>query len=274
MPIRSLSFSVLILSVALATGGESTGTPPESPLDPEMVLVPGGCFEMGDTFGDGQPSERPAHMACVGDFYLATTEVTQALWRTVVGDLPPQFDDCEKCPVANVNWHQANYFIKRLNEMTSKRFRLPTEAEWEYAARGAGRRERWAGTNNEAGLTDYAWYSDNAGRRPHAVKQKTSNSLGLHDMSGNVWEWVEDWYGDSYYADSPAFNPTGPVFGDGKVMRGGSWAFPATGIRTTVRATSPPDHRFVDIGFRLAASVKADQHISMSGVPAGAAWRR
>lgn len=213
---------------------------------------------MGDTFGEGKPNEIPPHETCIEDFLMSEVEITQLLWRQVMGNNPSRFKDCDNCPVETISWDDTQTFINKLNHITKKSYRLPSEAEWEYTARSGGKKERWAGTNEEAALGNYAWYGANAERRSHPVKMKEPNALGLYDMTGNVWEWVQDWYDSSYYRRSPKDNPQGPDNGDSKGIRGGSWFFNPMGIRTTVRATSPPDHRFFDIGFRLAASTKSN----------------
>ena len=225
---------------------------------PVMVHVKGGCFMMGDSVGDGKANETPAHEVCLDDFFLSEIETTQLLWQQIMGNNPSRFNDCKNCPVDMVSWNDVQTFIEKLNQITSNPYRLPTEAEWEYAARSAGKQQRWAGTNNDAKLKLFAWYGENSNGRPQAVKAKQPNTLGLYDMTGNVWEWVQDWYDNNYYQNSPKPNPKGPDNGDSKVLRGGSYFFSPMGIRTTVRATSPPDHRFFDIGFRLAISGKGN----------------
>jgi len=165
-----------------------------------FVFVKGGCYQMGDTFGDGAPEEKPVHDVCVSDFYMGKHEVTQGQWKRIMGNNPSSFSGCgDNCPVEHVSWNDAQNFIRRLNSQSGKRYRLPTEAEWEYAARSGGKREKWAGSGNEASSGDYAWYSSNSGSKAHPAGQKLPNGLGLHDMSGNVWEWCNDWYDGTYY---------------------------------------------------------------------------
>lgn len=223
---------------------------------PAMIAVEGGCFEMGDNHGQGEANERPVHRVCLDRFLISDTEISQALWQQVMGINPSRFQGCADCPVENVSWDQVQQFLIRLNEITGGHFRLPTEAEWEYSARARGKLQRWSGTDAEETLAEFAWYGANAQRRTHPAATKQPNALGLYDMTGNVWEWVQDWYDEAYYAVSPVTNPGGPRSGDSRVLRGGSWFFHPMGIRTTVRAASPPDHRFMDIGFRLARSIK------------------
>ncbi len=219
-----------------------------------MVLIKGGCFDMGDIFDTGSPDEKPVHTVCVGDFYLGKTEVTQKQWEDIVGDNPSKFE-CSDCPVERVSWHDAQDFIERLNEKTSMQYRLPTEAEWEYAARSGGWKEEWAGTNSESEISEYVWYGYTAEGRTHAVGGKTPNSLGLYDMMGNVWEWCSDWYDKKYYQDSPSKDPQGPSQGTQRVLRGGGWRSKAKALRTTDRNDFiPTSNKFSDIGFRLARS--------------------
>jgi len=219
----------------------------------EMVFVKGGCFQMGDTFGDGAGDEKPVHEVCVGNFYMGKYEVTQGQWRQVMGSNPSLFSSCgDDCPVENVSWNNAQTFIEKLNHSSGKRYRLPTEAEWEYAARSGGKKEKWAGTSSESSLGEYAWYDANAGGKTHPVGQKKPNGLGLYDMTGNVWEWCSDWYGGKYYGESVRVDPEGPFSGSYRVFRGGSWNSGAAATRAAVRGRRDPDYRYYGLGFRLA----------------------
>jgi formylglycine-generating enzyme required for sulfatase activity len=219
-----------------------------------MVFVKGGCFDMGDIFGTGASDEKPVHRVCVGDFYLGKTEVTQKQWEDVVGSNPSKFQ-CGDCPVERVSWNNVQDFIKKLNEKTGMNYRLPTEAEWEYAARSGGWKEQWAGTNDEAKIGEYTWYGYTAEGRTHAVAGKTPNGIGLYDMMGNVWEWCADWYDKQYYETSPSKDPQGPSEGSNRVIRGGGWRSKDKGLRTTDRNDFiPTSKKFTDIGFRLARS--------------------
>lgn len=213
----------------------------------------GGCFKMGDAFGDDNSDEKPVHEACVNDFYMGEHEVTQREWKKIMGKNPSEFNYCgDDCPVENVSWSDVQEYINKLNEHTRMNYRLPTEVEWEYAARGGGKKERWAGTNDKSALGKYAWYDGNSGSKTHSVKTKKPNVFGLYDMTGNVWEWVSDWYGSSYYKNSVRNNPNGPSTGTFRVLRGGGWYIKPSDLRASVRYYANPDFRYFDIGFRLA----------------------
>ena len=223
-----------------------------------MVFVKGGCFQMGDVFGDGYPGERPAHEVCVNDFYIGESEMTQKEWVAVMEANPSVSNTGDDYPVDSVEWEDAQGFIEKLNKKTGKKYRLPTEAEWEYAARSGGKKEKFAGTSNESELGEYAWYDDNSEGVTHPVKQKKPNALGLYDMSGNVWEWVYDFYDGSYYDVSPKDNPKGPdtKYKTYHILRGGSWYCEARNVRTTDRYWSDVDVEGADslFGFRLVLS--------------------
>ena len=219
----------------------------------EFVLIKGGCFQMGDPFGEGRADEKPVHAVCVDDYYIGKYEVTQGQWQSVMGNNPAFFKNCgEKCPVEQVNWNDIQEFIKKLNARTKKNYRLPTEAEWEYAARSGGKKEKYAGTSSDVELGKYAWYSANSGGSAHPVGQKQPNGLGLYDMTGNVWEWCQDWYGEKYYSQSTRKNPSGPQSGTRRVLRGGAWLFEPAGIRSATRYGLTPASRSDLYGFRLS----------------------
>lgn len=220
----------------------------------EFVLVKGGCYQMGDTFGDGEDDEKPVHEVCVKEFCLGKYEVTQGQWKRVMGENPSHFKESDENPVEFVSWNDAQEFIRRLNFMSGKSYRLPTEAEWEYAARSGGKREKWAGTSDESEIHDYSWFSANAGRKTHPVGRKRPNGLGLHDMSGNVLEWVGDWYDKDYYRNSPKNDPQGPGSAQIKVVRGGSWDGYPWFVRPSYRYGYDPTNRVSLIGFRLGFS--------------------
>jgi sulfatase modifying factor 1 len=209
---------------------------------------------MGDTFGDGYANERPVHEVCVDDFYIGKFKVTQGQWKHVRGNNPSYFKDCgDDCPVENVGWDDAQEFINILNRRTGKNYRFLTEAEWEYAARSGGKRERLAVTNNESELGKYAWYSSNSVSRPHPVGRKKPNGIGMYDMSGNVWEWVQDVYNSASYSSHRRINPVYAGRGSGHVFRGGSWYHNPVGVGTTFRDHTPSSIiRHHNVGLRLA----------------------
>jgi formylglycine-generating enzyme required for sulfatase activity len=226
----------------------------------EFILVNGGCFQMGDSFGDGLPSERPLHEVCVDSFYLGKYKVTQGQWKKVMGENPSHFKDCgENCPVESVKWTDIQSFIAELGGLTGQTYRLPTEAEWEYAARDGGKMVKWAGTSSENKLGDYAWYDANSGDRTHPVGLKKANILGFYDMSGNVWEWTSDLYGETYYQKSVRDNPRGSDEGADRVLRGGCWLDRAKDCRTAVRFNFNPANGFKSIGFRLVRQIGASR---------------
>jgi formylglycine-generating enzyme len=253
--------AVLLLSMMLLSGCASLGgssqkrTAPAVPTDIEMVFIKGGCFQMGDTFGSGRSDEMPAHEICLDDYSIGTYEVTQAQWLAVMGNNPASNKACgPDCPVENVSWDDVKVFIKQLNSMTGKNYRLPWEAEWEYAARSGGKTELWAGTSDEAKLGDYVWFVDNSGEKTHPVGKKKPNGLGMYDMTGNVWEWCQDLHGDNYYKNSPAKNPQGPVRGQSRITRGGSWGSKSWELRATARGRIYPKNKNASLGFRLVLS--------------------
>ena len=218
-----------------------------------MVKVEGGTFTMGATSeqgGDAWDPEKPTRSVTLSSFYLCKYEVTQALWRAVMGENPSEFKS-NNLPVECVSWDDCQTFISRLNNLTGKKFRLPTEAEWEYAARG-GKRSRSYKYSGSNGLSDVAWYEDNSGGMPHPVGSKNPNELGLYDMSGNVWEWCSDWYGT--YSSSSQTNPTGPSSGAVRVKRGGGWYGSKRICRSSCRGFDVHDGRGNDMGLRLALS--------------------
>lgn len=230
----------------------------------ELIRVAGGCFVMGATDDDcdATPEERPAHQVCVGDFSIGKYEVTRGEWRAVMGGLPTAPAACaaERCPIGDVSWTDVQEFLRRLNAKGGGRtYRLPTEAEWEYAARSGGRAERYSGAKDSTArdLGTYAWHADNSGGVNHPVGAKAPNGLGLHDMSGNVWELTSDWYDATYYSSSPRENPSGPATGDDHVLRGGSRSVRAPSQRTTRRATvrdrTMGSGHGDDVGLRLVA---------------------
>ena len=219
----------------------------------KMILVEAGTFTMGATseMEDAWSEEKPTHQVTLtNDYYIGQTEVTQALWKAVMGRNPSYFKGNNK-PVERVSWNDCKTFISKLNSLTGLKFRLPTEAEWEFAARGGNNSNhyQYSGSND---LDDVAWYDDNSGDTTHDVATKQPNELGIYDMSGNVWEWCSDRYDD--YSSSPQTNPTGPTSGSDRVYRGGSWRDFARRCRSSRRYSIAPGYRSDILGLRLVLS--------------------
>lgn len=222
----------------------------------KMVFVEGGIFTMGATEEQGWKvfeNRKPVHAVTLSDYYIGETEVTQALWQAVMGS-NPSYCKGDNLPVESVSYEDVKTFITKLNGKTGKKFRLPTEAEWEYAARGGkkSRGYKYSGSNN---VNYVAWHIDNSKRIRHDVKTKLPNELGLYDMSGLVEEWCSDWY-DSYSSNAQT-NPQGPSSGSFRVVRGGSDTndFPKRSCRVSSRNSSYPSHRHFSLGFRLALAL-------------------
>ncbi len=217
----------------------------------EMVWVEGGTFCMGATSEQGSDAfnhEKPVHSVTLNSYYIGKTEVTQALWKAVMGSNPSDFKG-DNLPVEYVSWNDCHEFIRKLNALTGQNFRLPTEAEWEFACRGGNnsRGYKYSGSNY---IYNVAWYGDNSGNKTHPVATKSPNELGIYDMNGNVWEWCSDWYGG--YTSGAQTNPKGPDSGSGRVGRGGSWGGSARGCRSSFRVSFIPSFRFNNLGLRLA----------------------
>ena len=219
-----------------------------------MIAVEGGTFQMGATSEQGSNAdsdEKPVHSVTLSDYYIGETEVTQELWTAVMGNNPSYYKGNNK-PVEQVSWNDCQEFIKKLNQLTGKNFRLPTEAEWEYAARGGKKSLGYKYSGSDiAGVV--ARYEDNSSST-HDVKTKQANELGIYDMSGNVWEWCQDWYGN--YSGSSQTNPTGPTSGSRRVRRGGSWYYSGSAYhcRVSYRGNYSPGSSNYDLGLRLSLS--------------------
>ena len=198
--------------------------------------------------------EVPVHKVCVDDFYLGKYEVTQGQWLKIMVGNPAAFKNGDGFPIENISWHDAQEFIRELNQRTGQKYRLPTEAEWEFAARSGGKIERWAGTSNESDLGAFAWFEQNSGGTTHPVGEKRPNGIGIYDMSGNVWEWVQDTYKDDAYKQHSRHNPIITVGSSDHVFRGGSFFFSPTSIVAANRGGKSnffSYNQFV-VGFRLA----------------------
>lgn len=269
----------------VAKGSTRTITIPGTSVSFNMIYVEGGSFYMGAQSKnsiDGnfdqyaEVNESPVHRVKLDNYYIGEFEVTQGLWKAVMsyggrladgfymrpftnvwlGGAPSSnFGLGDNYPAYYVSYEDiVNHFIPRLNKLTGMTFRLPTEAEWEYAARGGKNQDYYiySGSDN---IGDVAWYTSNSSSSTHPVGTKSPNSLGIYDMSGNVWEWCSDWYGDRYYSASPALNPQGPTSGSYRVLRGGCWSSDAQYCRVSSRFIYVPDFGIIcdDLdGFRLA----------------------
>ena len=220
-------------------------------LNMKMVYVEGGTFTMGATSeqgSDADSNEKPTHSVTLSSYYIAECEVTQAQWKAIMGNNPSSFTGDTNRPVETVSWEDAQDFCTKLSQKTGKTYVLPTEAQWEYAARGGNKSKgyKYSGSNT---IGNVAWYTSNSSSATHPVKQKSANELGLYDMSGNVWEWCSDRYGD--YSSSAQTNPTGPSSGSYRVLRGGSWYGNAGGCRVSGRGYNTPSIRYDFNGFRV-----------------------
>ena len=249
----STSGTNVLSSSSSSPSGNTITIPVKNGISIEMVKVEAGSFNMGATPEMQAPYEveKPVHrVTLTNNYYIGKYEVTQALWQAVMGSNPSHFKG-DDLPVEQVSWNDCQDFISKLNAMTGKRFRLPSEAEWEYAARG-GKKSRgyqYSGSNT---LGDVAWYEGNSGSKTHAVGTKQPNELGIYDMTGNVYEWCQDWYGS--YSSSPQTNPIGAVSGSSRVDRGGSWFFTAKHCRSSYRFNLTPGYRLNFLGLRLVLS--------------------
>jgi serine/threonine protein kinase len=226
---------------------------PIQKLRSDMVYVEGGTFTMGCTYekwNDCFYKEEPTHQVTISSYYINKYEVTQALWSAVMGSNPSYYSGCDQCPVEQVSWEDVQEFIQKLNAMTGRRYRLPTEAEWEYAARG-GRSSRgyiYSGSNNPE---EVGWFYYESIKNTQPVGQKQDNELGLYDMSGNVHEWCSDWYGD--YSSQSQIDPKGPLSGSDRVCRGGAHDY-GSGLRELwSRFEIPTEASYSSLGFRLVS---------------------
>ena len=234
------------------TNSDNISIPVKDGVNIDMVRVEAGTFIMGATpeMKDPYKDEKPAHQVTLtNDYYIGKYEVTQSLWKAVMESNPPYFKG-DNLPVV-INWDACQEFLSKLNSITGKAFRLPTEAEWEYAARGGKKSQgyQYSGSNN---ISDVAWYTDNSGSETHAVGTKQANELGIYDMSGNVSEWCQDWY--RRYNRSSLVNPTGATSGSIRVFRGGDWNDAAKDCRLSCRCDHTPGIRVISLGLRLVLS--------------------
>lgn len=232
-------------------------------LEIKMVYVDGGTFKMGSTDDDpdaGVP-EKPQHEVTVSSFYISEFTITQAQWQKLMGTtITEQRDkygpsailkgEGDNYPIYYVSWEEANAFCQKLSKESGKKYMLPTEAQWEFAARGGNksRGTKFSGSNT---ATDVAWIGGHSKNSSHPVGELQPNELGLYDMSGNVMEWCNDWFDRAYYSVSPSKDPAGPNSGDSKVLRGGSHNYYERHNRVTSRICRGPAERYPDVGFRI-----------------------
>jgi len=281
---RCILGGLLLAALALpapARPAEERFTEPLAGL--EFILVPGGAYSRGDFSGKGLAQERPAHAVSVSDFYLSRTEVTVAQYRAFVQatgyrteaeraggvvDIDPVmmapvkragiswsspgFPQDDRGPVVWVSWNDAAEYTLWLARATGKSYRLPTEAEWEFAARERGRDLPWSGTAEPERAGEYVWSAENSGGVPHPVGGKRANALGFHDLCGNVWEWCMDWQAPYSASSETLHDPKGAFDGRFRVLRGGSWRVGREIARTTYRNGYRPDYAHASIGFRVA----------------------
>jgi formylglycine-generating enzyme required for sulfatase activity len=275
--------SLILMILTLMSGVTVVSAQDNNPLMPIMVHVEGGKFMMGNN--KGSSDEQPAHEVTVTSFFLGKYEVTNkdfkkfvdatgfkteaeqpdsinfkhglaprgannGTWKTGPGGRPIPATDSMK-PVGNISWNDANAYLDWLSKKTGKKFRLPTEAEWIYAAIGGNKSKGYiySGSNN---IDDIAWYQNNSGQRSHTIGTKMPNELGIHDMTGNAREWCADWYGEMYYRISPAVDPKGPDIGKNRMLMGGSWNSAKERLRVSYRDNAYPYNSAIDFGFRPA----------------------
>ena len=238
---------------SVSSGSNEISIPVKNGITIDMVKVEAGTFMMGATSEMENPYswEKPVHQVTLtNDYYIGKYEVTQALWQSVMGSNPSEFKG-DNLPVEQVSWNDGQEFISKLNRMTGRKFRLPTEAEWEYAARG-GKKSRGYQYSGSSNISDVAWYDENSGSKTRPVGTKQANELGIYDMTGNVWEWCQDWYGS--YVSSSQTNPIGAVSGSLRVVRGGGLYSNAWTCRSSFRNRGTPDYRGNNGGLRLVLS--------------------
>lgn len=211
-----------------------------------MMAIPGGSFQMGSEDYD---NEKPIHRVNLSPFYIGKYQVTQAQWHAVMKNNPSHHKG-DILPVEHVSWEDASRFCQKLTEKTGREYRLPTEAEWEYACRASSTAKYCFGDNNKL-LQKYCWYRKNAEDKTHPVGEKLPNDWGLHDMHGNVWEWCQDWYDEDYYGESPEENPQGPLSGTHRVLRGGSFNHDKDQCGSANRGSYTPNTTYRYLGFRV-----------------------
>ena len=257
---KKVFFLALLLCFIQAYGQENSGSgsfanyiETANNLNLSMIAVKGGMLTIGCTAEQGddcRDAEKPDYLASISDFFIGKYQVTQAQWKAVMGDNPSYYKG-DNLPVERVSWNDVQEFINKLNVLTGKQYRLLTEAEWEFAARGGNSSKgyKYSGSNS---VSDVAWIADNSDKTTHPVGTKLANELGIHDMSGNVLEWCSNWLGQ--YTDIGKVNPKGANSGTLRVGRGGSWNSIDRMVRVSSRTGNNPDSRAMNLGFRLACS--------------------
>jgi len=251
--VMAVTVAVVVLIAASAGADEwpTSTIATDIKTDIDMVPIPGGCFRMGSDAPDAAPDESPVHEVCVKPFSIGKFPVTQGQWIQSTGKNPSAHDKCgADCPVENVSWNDIGQFLLRLNARKHRNYRLPTEAEWEYAARAGGKTSRWAGTDDEKELSQYAWHLANSRYQTHPVGKLKPNAWGLYDMTGNVWEWVSDGYAADAYASTAKDDPQGAEAGQ-RVLRGGYWGDMPVFARVTRRIHLAPDVKAPGYGLRV-----------------------
>ncbi len=236
----------LLLSLNIFSQGKMNTN--DQLIEPEMILVECGSFKLGKD--DGLNNERPVHTVTLHDFYIGKYEATQSLWQSVMDTNPSGFKSCNLCPVEEIDWNSIQIFLGKLNQRTGKNYRLPTEAEWEYAAMGGNKSKGfiYSGSND---LSEVGWYKLNADHKTHPVGLKKPNELGIYDMTGNVWELCSDWYDKNYYKRSPSTDPQNKIVATYRVSRGGSWRSGEERCYNKARNRNIKDHHIANGGIRL-----------------------
>ncbi len=234
-------------------------SPPLSYLEPntgiEFLLVKGGCYQRGDIFNEGDSDERPVHEVCVKDFYIGKFEVTHEQWSALIKKAEIATAKSKGIPISGISWKDTQDFLDALKKKSPEhKFRLPTEAEWEYVCRGGGKRQRYSGTSNETDLSKFAWTGANSQGILHQSGTLKPNELGIYDLSGNLWEWVEDDYKPDCYQKAEKINPV-CMGGVNRVIRGGSFLLSPQFARCTARGNAPPLSRSPSIGFRIVKDI-------------------
>lgn len=247
---RYLIFLLMPLAIGTSHAADN-GKTASAIIEPDMVRIAPGSFNMGS---DENATEKPAHQVSITyAFEIGKTEITQGQWKAVMGDNPSSFSRCgDRCPVENVSWLDAGRFIALLNQKTGKAYRLPSEAEWEYACRAGGDRQ-YCGSGND--IFGFAWHQSNSLKTPHPVAQKLPNAWGLYDMSGNVWEWVQDCWSDNYQ-DAPSDGSAREANNCRKrTIRGGSWDSEPASLRASNRFFDNIGYELEYVGFRVARTL-------------------